>query len=126
MTRLQGPVLRLWKTFYDLANQLDPEQDPADYTPGGDDDTYDYYPSAFECLVHFAEILDDLDERFIAAIPEIDRAPGTMNANLGRRFTARHRIESIVQSLLISEGPFEDWEFEDYARPFLLEVPSDS
>lgn len=122
--RLEGPVLQLWKTFYDLANQLDPEQDPADYTPGGDDDTYDSYPSAFECLVHFAEILDELERRFIDAIPAQDRAPGTMNENIGRRFTARHRIESIVASLLIQHGPFWDWDFEDYARPFLTTDPA--
>ena len=52
-----GPVYRLLSAFHNLAAHVMPSLDPAGYTPGGDDDFFDYWPGAMECLREFAEDL---------------------------------------------------------------------
>jgi len=110
--RLTGDVYGLWCMFYSLTNQLDPEQDPADYMPGGDDDTFDYYPSGFEWATDWAKDLDEIDRTFASLSPRDGK----------HTFTARHRIEDIVAKLLIATGPYGDWEFEGHAAPYIKEV----
>lgn len=55
-----GDVYYIAQAFYRLAMDLDPRMDPADYTPGGDDDTFDYWPSGMRLLYQLACNLDDL------------------------------------------------------------------
>lgn len=108
---LTGGVFDLWGMFYEFANKLDPQQDPADYTPGGDDDTFDYYPSAFECLTMWARDLDELDTMLVA----------NTHKGLARSFSARSRVVEIVRNLYTAKGPFSEWEF-DLATPYLEET----
>lgn len=106
--RLQGSVFQIWRYFYTLASQLDPEYDPADYTPGGDDDTFDYYPSAFDAMEELAGDLDTMNTR----LPD----------DVRHGFTARQRIVDILRKLRTSKGEFADWEFDDHAKPYIEEV----
>ena len=118
--RISGPVYDLWHAFYTLTHQLDPEFDPADYTPGGDDDTFDYYPSGFAWAAEWAKDLDELDEKF-ATQPPIVSPNGVTWRFEKHAFTARHRIEDIVAKLLIAKGPFAEWEFEYHAAEYTKE-----
>jgi hypothetical protein len=102
---LQGPVVNLWRRFYSFANSVDPECDPTDYTPGGDDDTYDYYPGAFAALAEWAN--------------DLDRADAMLSSVVYRKFSAHERVARVVKNLHRAKGPFEEWEFEDYAAPYL-------
>jgi hypothetical protein len=54
VVRLQGPVVDIARAFYELALTLDPSMDPTNYTPGGDDDTFDYWPSGMRLLHQLA------------------------------------------------------------------------
>lgn len=105
-----GNVADAWALFYLWAMDLDPECDPACATPSGDDDAYDYYPASFEGLGEMAADLDNLDAQYVAV------------GGKGRSFTARQRVVTIVRNLRYSRGPFEEWEFEDYAAPYLAEA----
>lgn len=124
---LTGSVYELWRMFYQFANQLDPEQDPAGYTPGGDDDTFDYYPSGFECMEAWAGDMDGLQERWAAFLREwLSTQPEHMQriwmGDATHGFTARHRIVEIVRNLRTAKGNFREWEFEDYAKPYAEEA----
>lgn len=99
-TRLTGEVHDLWLVFYAYANQVDPMCDPADYRPGGDDDSYDYFPSAFRALQEFARNLDALDMRLA---PEQRRC-----------FAAHERLVEIVQRLKKNDS----LEFSEYGDMF--------
>ena len=110
VTRIEAPVFALWLMFYDLANQLDPVQDPSGYTPGSDDDTFDYYPSAFEALCELGEDLDELDYQF-----EINP---NLPSDLRRKVDHKSTVRRILANLTVCKGPFEDWEFESYAAPY--------
>lgn len=108
-TRLHGSVYDLWRLFYAYANMIDPMCDPADYTPGGDDDTYDYYPSGFRALTEIAKDLDELDMH--------------LRPENRRRFAARERVCEIVKHLM-DVKPLEDWDdfigFDEYIKPYLM------
>lgn len=60
VVRVQGPVVDIATAFYRLAMNLDPSMDPASYTPCGDDDTFDYWPSGMRLLHQLATDLDNL------------------------------------------------------------------
>jgi hypothetical protein len=51
---IEGPFFRIVEAFQKLAAALMPSLDPSGYTPGGDDDFFDYWPGGMECLREFA------------------------------------------------------------------------
>jgi hypothetical protein len=56
--RMKGRLHAHAEGFKLLAGSLMPCLDPAGYTPGGDDDTFDYYPSGLRFLREWAMDLD--------------------------------------------------------------------
>jgi hypothetical protein len=61
---MEGEVFYMARGFYRLSLDLDPFMDPANYTPGGDDDTFDYWPSGMRLLYQLAIDLDELSKDF--------------------------------------------------------------
>jgi hypothetical protein len=113
VVRFTGDVVSLWWAFYEAANRLDPECDATRYCPGGDDDTYDYYPDAFDALVEFGRDLDELDRR----LQVLGWEP--------KQFTAYERIVRLLRNLYRAKGPFTEWEF-DLAEPYREHLPPEA
>lgn len=81
---VEGDVHAIALGFYQLAMDLDPSMDPANYTPGGDDDTFDYWPSGMRLLHALALDLDRLTSNMT------DPRRGAANPN-GERYLERYR-----------------------------------
>lgn len=60
LVRISGQWTGLLYAFKDLAARLMPSLDPSGYTPGGDDDYYDYYPSGMRLLHEMALDLTEI------------------------------------------------------------------
>jgi hypothetical protein len=97
LVRYTGPVFALAKEFYRFSTTVDPEFDPADYTPGGDDDSFDYYPSAIRVLYEMALDLT------------------TMTGH--ERYLNRYR--AVIRNVIATAGPVDEWEFD---APLLDEI----
>lgn len=86
-----GPVHDIAHAFYRLACDLDPFMDPAQYTPGGDDDTFDYWPSGMNLLYQLAVDLDEmtkeLPNRGDSKVLNYERPTLYLNGN---RYRARY------------------------------------
>jgi len=113
VVRFSGNVVDLWWAFYQAANRMDPECDATRYCPGGDDDTYDYYPDAFDTLEEMGRDLDALDR----ALVEMGWQP--------KQFTAHERMVRLVNHLYRANGPFTEWEF-DNAEPYREHLPPEA
>jgi len=59
---VKGPLGLHASAFQLFAGKLMPSLDPSGYTPGGDDDYFDYWPGAMEALREYAVMLDELHE----------------------------------------------------------------
>jgi hypothetical protein len=123
---LEGEVNELWKQFYELAGDLDPALDPAGYTPGGDDDTYDYYPTHFEVLAAWAQDLDAIIEK--ETVHQKERMEGNPRGYfaMAKWFTARRRVEEIAAHLYSLPGGAEQvdyMEMTEMLAPFTGLVP---
>lgn len=108
--------------FRDLASQLLPSLDPFGYTPGGDDDYYDYYPSGMRLLREFAI---DLDQIFSKDIEKYGPDKGKPRYNFLRVYTfvaadfIRHELSRWEGPSYDGETPWTQEEVELYTRQLM-------
>ena len=85
---ITGTIHAHVQLFKTLAAQLMPSLDPAGYTPGGDDDYFDYYPSGMRFLREWAldlqEIIQSLPRQFYG-----DPGPVAVYMNVAADFVRR-------------------------------------
>lgn len=117
LLHLEGPVYYIGLAFFRLALDLDPACDPANYTPGGDDDSFDYWPSGMRLLYALACDLGTLtnDARYIARYTEVVR-------NVFAREQARG---SDARDSLELDVPLTDGVARGLEDRWMLPVPND-